>query len=284
MKLFKSLKNCFTVLLLVAPFFSLAQYKFPIAPFSDYLRDRSRWEIGATGTLASGSFDGVTRITGYNGFFIGDSTLTRGLKSGFGYGATVGIAVPFAASGHISVWALSMNVIGNMYTWGGLNQTKSLDGVYTTPADELKATSIQIAAPIGIDWKVGCDAVNSQRLRYGASLGAGALPHINITSLSPSAANDLIVPQQNIGINPYFKAEVSAYPRMLIKLRFLYTMGNVELMNTKVAIPGYNDGPFKFYQKSSFMVSLILQPFSGTWGEWGWHNTYDTYNWNERLN
>lgn len=284
MKLFKSLKNCFTVLLLVAPFFSLAQYKFPIHRFGSYLRDKSRWEIGGTGTLAWGSFDGVTRITGYNGQYIADSTLTRSMKTGFGYGATVGIDVPFAASGHISLWAVSIHAMGSMYTWGGLNQTKSLDGVYSTPTNELTATSIQLGLPVGIDWKIGCDAINSQRLKYGATLGAGAFPHINITSLSPDTAGKVVLPQQNIGINPYIKAEVSAYPRTLIKLRFLYTLGNVELMNTKVDIPGYTDGPFKLYYKSSFMVSLIWQPFSSRWSEYSWDNTYDTYNWNERLN
>lgn len=285
MKLFKSLKTCLTVALLSMPLFSLAQYKFPIHRFSSYLRDLSRYEIGVNGVMTNGTFDGVTRITGYNNFYIADSTLKRNLKANLGYGVTLGVNVPFAASGHISVWAFSFNAIANMYSWSALNQTKSIEGTYTTPTiNELKANSLQFALPVGIDYKIGCDAVNSQRLVFGATLGAGAMPHINITSLAPSSVSDIEQPQQNIGLNPYVKAEGSVYLRMCIKVRVLYTMGNVELMNTHNAIPGYTDGPFKMYNRSSLMLSLIVLPFSGRWGEYNWTNTYDSYNWNERLN
>ncbi|PQJ10931.1 hypothetical protein CJD36_013250 [Flavipsychrobacter stenotrophus] len=285
MKLFKSLKICFTVVLLSSPLFSLAQYKFPIRSFSSYLKDASRWEIGGTGVLGWGTFNGTTRITGYNNQFIADSTLKRGVKSNFGFGAVVGIAVPIAATGHISVWALSMNAMVNMTSWSALNQTKSLDGAYTTPSpNEVKASTLQIALPVGIDWKIGADAINSKRLYFGMALGGGVMPHVNVTTLDPSAADGATITQQSIGFNPYVKAEASMFPGMLIKVRVLYTMGNVELMNTKRDIPGYNDGPFKLTNNSNLMFSLIFQPFSVRWNERSWHNTYDTYNWNEHLN
>jgi hypothetical protein len=285
MKLFKSLKICFTAVLLSTPFFSLAQYKFEIKPFFSYFRDLSRWEIGGTGLLASGSFDGVTRITGYNNtYYIGDSTLKRGLTSKPSFGGSIGIAVPFAAAGHISVWALSMHAMVNQYSWSDLNQTKGLDGTYTVNPIPLSATTMQIAVPIGIDYKIGCDAIATRRLMFGGALGAGVMPHINITSLEPSAAGDVEQPQQAIGFNPYVKAEGSIFPGMCVKLRVLYTMGNIELVNTKNAIPNYTDGPFKMYNKSSLMVSLLIMPFSTRWKETAWWNTRDSYNWNERLN
>lgn len=285
MKLFKSLKTCLTVILLSAPLFSLAQYKFPRHRFTTYLKDLRRWEIGVNGYLANGTFDGVTRITGYNNYFIADSTLKRNLKANFGYGATIGVNVPFAAAGHISVWAFSFNAVANMYSWSALNQTKSISGDYTTPANnELKANCIQVGLPVSVDYKIGCDAINSQRLVWGGTFGVGAMPHINITSFDPSTLNDYLPAQQNIGINPYAKAELSLYMRMCIKLRVMYTFGNVELMNVSQAIPGYTDGPFKMYNRNSLMLSFIIMPFSGHWGEYGWYNTYDSYNWNEHLN
>lgn len=286
MKLFKSLKNCLTVgLLLAMPLFSLAQYKFPRSRFSSYLRDPSRYEIGVNGVIVNGTFDGVTRITGYNGQFIADSTLKRNIKANPGIGVTLGVNVPIAASGHISVWALNINAIANFYSWSALNQSKSLEGTWTTPTNnELTASSIQVALPVGIDWKVGADAIHSQRLIWGASLGAGAMPHINITTLEPSSVNDLVPSQQNIGVNPYVKAEGALYMRTCFKVRVLYTMGNVELFNTHDRIPSYNDGPFKLYNRNTLMLSLIWMPFSSRWGEYGWHNTYDSYNWNEKLN
>lgn len=283
MKLFKSLKICFTVVLLSSPLFSLAQYKFPIKPFFSYFRDLSRYEIGGTGLISTGTFDGTTRITGYSNQFIGDSTQSRGLTSNPGFGGSIGIAVPFAAAGHISVWAVSIHAMVNFSSWYDLNVTKGLDGVYTLPAtNALTAKTMQIALPIGIDYKIGCDAVATRRLRLGAAFGAGVLPHVNITTLDPAAANDLVVSQQSIGFNPYVKLEGSIYPGMCVRLRLLYTMGNVELMSTKVAMPGFNDGPFNLTTRSTIMASLLIMPFSVRWKETAWWNTRDSYNWNER--
>jgi len=116
------------------------------------------------------------------------------------------------------------------------------------------------------------------------ALGAGVMPHVNVTTLDTGASTVGILNQQSIGFNPYVKVEGSMFPGMLIKVRVLYTMGNVELMNTKQAIMGYNDGPFKLTNNSNLMFSLIFQPFSVRWNERAWHNTYDSYNWNEHLN
>ena len=66
----------------------------------------------------------------------------------------------------------------------------------------------------------------------------------------------------------------------------MYSMGNVELMNTEKSVPltGYNDGKFNLTNNSQFTASLLFMLFSGRWHESAWYNDYDSYNWNEKLN
>ena len=265
------------------PLFSLAQYKFEIDPFFSYFRDARRYEIGFNGTLASGTFNGVVPVYGYNNYFIGDSTLKRKLNSKIGFGGTIGIAVPFAATGHISVWAFSINLMANMYQFSNLNKTYDITGTYKENIKPLNANVLQAALPVGIDWKVGCDAICTRRLVFGAAFGAGFIPHFNITSLDDEKST--VLPQQSIGFNPYIKAEGSFFRSTCVRLRLMYTMGNVELLNTKLYnIPGYNDGPFKVTNNSQFVATLLIMPFARRWSESAWYNDYDSYNWNEKLN
>jgi hypothetical protein len=286
MKLFKSLRICFAVILLGTPFFSLAQYKMEIKPFFTYFRDISRWEIGGNYMLSEGTFNGVLPLYGYNNRFLGDTTMKRGV-SGTGYGVTLGTNVPFAATGHISCWAFSISAMGNFYSFDALNKAYNIDGTSKELNSTLKTKTIQIAVPVGLDWKIGCDAISTKRLRFGATVGFGVMPHFNITSLD--SAGDNFNPQQSIGLNPYGKAEFSVFLGMLVKVRAMYNAGNVELMNSANTIgnsglPPYTDGPFKVTSNSHMLFSLIILPFSGKWRETAWYNTYDSYNWNEHLN
>lgn len=283
MTLFKRLHIFIAVFFVASPFIGLAQYKFEIRPFFSYVKDSRRWEIGANYTQLNATFDGVIPIYGYNNRFLGDSTLKRGIKSVQpGYGVTLGLNVPFAATGHISVWALSVNFMGNMYKWTDLNETYNIDGSYKTPPIILKASTMQLAMPIGIDWKVGCDAINTKRLMMGLAFGAGVTPHFNVTALDSIKGS--YTSMQSAGLNPYVKAEVTAFLGMAVKFRAMYNMGNVEIMNVNQPIPAITDGPFRVTTNNQLILSFIIMPFSVKWRESAWFNDYDSYNWNEKLN
>ncbi|MBC7554698.1 MAG: hypothetical protein H7257_12040 [Taibaiella sp.] len=282
MKLFRSLKICFAVILLSVPLSGFAQYKFEIRPFMSYLRDARRWELGGTYMFTTGTFNGVIPIYGFNNHFLGDTTVKRNIYSKPGFGGSLGVTVPFAALGHISCFALSIHLMGNYFQWEDLNKTYNLDGTFKTAPYKMNGKTIQLGLPVGIDYKVGCDAIATKRLKFGASLGAGVLPHVNITSID--SVNDAIAPEANIGFNPYVKAEGAIFIGICVKVRAMYTMGNVELINSGKAITGYTDGPFKITNNSHMMFSLIIMPFSYKWRETAWYNDYDSYNWNEKLN
>jgi len=282
MKLFKSLKISVALLLLAVPFSGIAQYKFEIDPFFSYFHDLSRYEIGVNYLMASNSFDGVSTVYGNNRYYIGDTTIKRAIVANPGFGADVGISVPFKATGHISLFAVSVHAMFNMYTIADANKTYSLDnGSFTANTPKLNSNTMQISLPIGIDWKVGCDAIGSKRLMFGAALGAGVQPHINMTTLDPA---DGISTNYRFGFIPYVKAEGTFYAGMAIKVRAMYSMGNVQLIDTKTAVAGYTDGPFRLTNNSNLMLSFIIQPFSRRWKESAWYNDYDSYNWNEHLN
>ncbi len=287
MKLFKSLKICLAVIFLTTPLFSLAQYKFEIKPFFSYFRDLRRWEIGGTYMVTNGTFDGVIPTYGYNNLYIGDKTLKRNITSTNGYGGTVGLTVPFAATGHISCWAMSIHALFNYYKWDDLNRAYNSDGTFKELPNVMNSTTMQIAMPIGIDWKVGCDAFMTKRLTFGLDFGAGIMPHVNFSSID--TANKAFAPQQSVGLFPYANADFSIAAGFCAKIRVMYTMGNAELVNSTNTIGNtglrpFTDGPFRITANNHLMVSLILMPFSRRWHESNWANDYDTYNWNERIN
>ncbi|NDC41839.1 MAG: hypothetical protein EBZ77_09860, partial [Chitinophagia bacterium] len=283
MTFFKSVGMGLAALLLTVAYTSEAQYKFAVQPFYKYFRDARRWEIGGSYVTATGTFNGVVPIYGYNNRFITDSTLKRDIVSEPGFGVLVGVNVPVARLGHVSVLALSIDIAYNQYAWKELNKSYNLDGTFKTLPNKLDAKTTQVAAPIGLDYKYGCDAINSKRMRLGATLGIGAIPHFNVTKMD--SVSKLFGPQQSLGFNPYAKAELSFYFGLCIKLRAMYTVGNVELMNLGTTpVEPYTHGPFKLTNTSNTVLSVILMPFSYKWRERGWYDTYDTYNWNERLN
>lgn len=277
-------RYCLLVLLLAVSAVANAQYAVSsVRPFTQYLRDKSWYEIGVNYTMVSGTFNGVVPIYGLNNRFITDSTLKRSVQAEPGFGANLGIAVPIITTGHISNIALTFAVMYNTYKWKEINKAYNLDGTYKSLPDILNAKTTQLALPIGLDYKIGADAIASSRMRLGASFGVGVVPHYNSTALDK--VSDLFVPQQSIGVNPYVKAEFGFRAGFFFKLRAMYNVGNVELLNmNNDPVPPYTHGPFKLTTNSQAIFSLIVLPFSNKWGEKGWWDMYDSYNWNERLN
>ncbi len=282
MKLFRSLKICIVVVFLCSPLFSLAQYKFEIQPFFSYFKDLRRWEISGNYMLTQGTFNGVIPLYGLNNRYLTDSTLKRSVNAEPGFGGSIGVSVPFAALGHISVWAFTIQGMFNQYKWKDLNIANNSDGTPKIPTTRLNATSSQLSIPFGIDYKIGCDAFGTKRLKFCAAFGGGFMPQLTVTKLDSVVTS--IGPEANIGFTPYVKAEVGMFMGWTVKLRAMYTMGNVELMNSGDAINPYSDGPFKLTTNSHAVFSLILMPFSHRYRETSWYNDHDSYNWNENLN
>ncbi|GAA4467642.1 hypothetical protein GCM10023093_23870 [Nemorincola caseinilytica] len=257
-----------------------AQYQHQIDPFWSNLRNKGRYEIGGGLVMPSGSFTGVVTVLGSNNYYRGDSTAKRDIK-GTGFGGSIGLALPFRATGHISCWAIAVQLQGNIMTWPSLNQTMSTGGTYTDRTTKLDGSTMQFALPIGVDYKVGNDAILTQRLPLGMSIGAGIYPQITLSTLSGVSGYKS---QWGNSIWPYAKLDLSVFTGFCWKIRLMYTAGNMNLLDQNTALAAYNQGPFTISSSGQFMASLIIMPFSGKWSEYAWYNTYDTYNQYDRFN
>jgi len=258
-----------------------AQYQHEVDPFwSNFGNGGRRYELGGGIVMPSGSFTGVVTTLGAGGVYRGDTTLTRDI-AGSGFGGSIGLTLPFRATGHISCWAATIQLMGNMITWEELNQTMSAGGSFEARATPLTASTIQVAMPLGVDYKIGNDAILTKRLPFGVSLGAGVIPQFTMTTLPD--INDY-KPQYGYGFTPYAKFDWSIFGGICWKIRFMYTMGKINLLDQNRKLEGYNDGTFAISSSGQFMASLIIMPFSYKWREFAWYNTYDTYNQHDRFN
>jgi hypothetical protein len=267
------------VVFMTLPGSVFGQYEFGVQPLLSYFKDAQRYELAFNYTMPSGYFEGVQQVN--NGSYVGDTTVRRSIMS-TGFGGSIGLTLPFKATGHISCWAVAIQLGVNMNTWTDLNSTYGADGSLVVPtSNALTASTMQIHLPIGIDWMVGNQAIKTQRLGFGASVGAGVIPQFNMTTVSQGAG---LPTGERFGCTPYAKVDLAMRLGMVIKLRMMYTLGDISLIEVNKAIPGYTDGPFKVGSQSTMIFSLVLLPFSLGWHETDWYNTHDTYNQHDRLN
>ncbi len=282
MNFFKKSLAVLTTALLAAPLAGFAQYKYEVQPLLSYFKDAKRYELGFNYSMPNADFVGVTTVNNSNGSFFGDSNTTRKIVA-TGIGGDLGLSLPFKGTGHISCWAVSFHLMGNMFTWDQLNATQLPDGTVKAPTKSLTASTIQVSLPLGIDWMVGNHCINTKRLPFGTGLGVGVIPQVDMTTLS-NPTKVTVDPKMSLGCTPYAKAELSIFAGIDFKIRAMYTMGTITMIDVNKALPSTTDGPFKINYKSNFMVSFIIMPFSHGWHEWDWYNTFDTYSQHDRLN
>lgn len=279
MSLFRKPLAILAFAFLTLPFRSHGQYLFQVEPFFNYFGYAGRYELCGNYVMPQATFTGVTPVYGGNSWR-GDSTAKRSV-TGMGYGGSIGLSIPVKATGHISCFAAHVELMGNMYAWQDLNQHLGLDGTYTSASTSLTATTIQVGLPIGIEWKAGNDAILTKRLGFGTSLGVGVIPQLNMTSLDNASNINSVMA---FGCTPYAKVEGAFWVGMCVKLRAMYSMGNIDLFHTDLTVPKLTDGQFTLTSNSNIMVSLVLMIFSPGWDETDWWNTHDTYNQHDRLN
>ena len=272
------------------PTYSFAQYHFDCDPFFSYFKDLKRWDLSMGVVATPGQFGGVTQVN--HGNYIGDTTMNRSMMA-IGFGGAIGVFAPFKGTGHISYWGMDVQIMVNEFVWQNLNQIYNNDGGYTNNSTPLSASTIQLAIPLGISYKVGCDAILSKRLPLCASFGAGIIPQVNYTNLiNPTGYNTtgMFSDGYGWGITPYAKMDLGFFAGICWKLRFMYTYGKINLFDANHAIPNVaslnklTDGPFSIASNSNIMVSLVIMPFATRWPETAWWNTYDTYNQHDRFN
>jgi len=274
-------KACFVSAFVLAlmPVLGFAQYQHTVDPFWYSLGNPHRYELGVGTVMPAGYFTGVVRVNDASGYK-GD-TMARRKLPGAGFGGHFGVNMPFKATGHISCWAVAVQLAGNMYTWSDLNQTLDASGNYKKYTTSLNGATTQVSLPIGIDYKIGNDAILTKRLPTGFSMGVGIIPQLELTTLNGISG---FKPQWGYGVLPYAKLDLSVFTGLCWKLRLMYSMGNINLLDVNHTLTNLNDGPFNIVYSSAFSVSFVLMPFSGGWHEYAWYNTFDTYNQHDKFN
>jgi hypothetical protein len=283
MNLFKKPLVFLAVAILAIPVTGFSQYKFEVAPFWSYFKDLQRYELGVSYNLPTGMYEGVSQVRdNYNNFY-GDTTIKRKLTGQQSVAGSIGIAVPFKGLGHISCLAMFFQLNVSQTAWNNLNETYTLSGSFNTPSTAVNASTRQVSLPIGVEYHVGCDVIKTKRLPFGGAFGLGILPQYNMTALEGSGVNNNT--GSSFSITPYAKAEFSVLAGICFKVRVMYTLGNVPLMDVSNRLTSkLTDGPFNISSTSNLQLSLIFMPFSYTWRETQWYNTYDTYNRYDKLN
>lgn len=282
MIIFKNMKKYLLFALLCLPTIGFSQYLYEVAPFFSYFKDWERYEIGGNGAIMLGQQNGTVGVySSSSGQFLGDTTIKRSTMSDFGYGGMIGLSVPVSRVGHISIVAVTMHLMYNMYIWENLNETYTDGGTFTKQKPSLNATMTQISFPVSFDYKIGCDAICTKRLRFGATVGAGLMPEYDMTGIEGEKG---FTQQGNFTASPFIKLEGAVFAGICIKLRAQISYGSLNLLKVDRPVSTLTDGPFNMTGSANAVVSLVFMPFSMKWGETGWWNTHDTYNPYDKLN
>jgi hypothetical protein len=232
---------------------SLALVSLPVVSSAKIPGLLQRFQLGYTFVMNTAELKNTTPDTSYSTSF----------NTSAAFGVTAGTYIPLKRLGRASSLALGIDYMYNMMTW------KSKIPGFGGEIDFSGATA-QMALPIGLDFKFGADALTVKNHRFCATLGAGAFPSYAVTVLDNSAGLTI---DPAFSVAPYVKAEVGIFAGICMKVRAIYTIGNVTYMDYKVTESGANYST-KFSGTSNLAVSLLIMPFSFKWQNEEWWNTY----------
>lgn len=212
-------------------------------------------EIGLSYCITSGTFSNHTTSYNENTATFKDSSYSRNIHTVYGYGAMFGYYWPVAKMAEKSRLAIDFAFMYNALFWesGSFGYSYSSQG----GSESIGSATIQLAVPIGLDYKFGCDALYDKSQRFCASAGIGFMPSM-----------DLTVYQSEGGFGfhsaPYIKGEVGVFGGICFKLRATYRFGSTKFIDEKDDNSNStNETTLKV--KSNLTLTLIFMPMSWKW-------------------
>lgn len=222
-----------------------------------------RYQLGYTFVFATADYKAQDNFPG----IIDTSYTISNLKTKAAFGVTLGTYIPLKRLGRMSSMVLGIDYLYNAMLWestvprygiGGLNSSFDFSGA-----------TVQMALPIGLDFKWGADAINVKNHRFCATLGLGAYPSYSLTTLDEDVDID---PQFSIA--PYAKFEVGVFAGICMKLRALCAFGEFKYMDVKSGDETMGQSSTQLTGKANINLSLLIMPFSFTWKRDEWFNTF----------
>lgn len=198
--------------------------------------------------------------------FSKDTSYTESMNTSGSFGFTIGTYIPLKRLGRKSSLNLGIDYMYNMMLWDA--KYKVYDGNGNTYDAPFSGGTLQMALPIGLDFKFGCDAITSKDARFCATLGAGALPSYSLTALDQVSNID-----PKFSAAPYLKAEVGILAGICVKLRAVYAIGNLSYMDITEK-NDYGKTNSQLNGTSNLTLSLLIMPFSWSWSRDYWWDTY----------
>lgn len=192
---------------------------------------------------------------------------------------------PLGQSGNQAI-GMNVGVQENMYGWKYTSKSFG-ETAWTTEGtgengfydEESMGMSMQIGIPVSVDYKFGHDAFKYKNVRFGGSLGVGAMPQFIMSAGIPSSMSESF----SAAVTPFIKDDVSIFAGICIKLRaqigFATTFADSRNSLFGATAAGVMEGAnvqHDFVVKSPIQAtfSILLMPFSWAWDEKGFWNKH----------
>lgn len=217
-------------------------------------------EVGYTYGIATAEykyhFQSFNETTG----ILSDTGYSERVTSKLGFGGFVGYYFPVYTMGPSSKLAITLSYMYNAYLWDG-------DAFYVSSSSRNGTTSvgsgtIEMALPVGVDYKTGCDAMFDKTKKGCASFGAGVYPTFGVTVYQGSGGF-------KFKARPYIKGEIGFFAGICFKVRAMYVLGSIPYIDYGDKYAGYEETT-SFKSKGTLNLSLVLMPMSWKWSKSSW--------------
>jgi hypothetical protein len=201
---------------------------------------------------------------------------TANIRSKFSYAANIGYSFPFGRIGNRGRPAIAVGFNSNFVAFDSPTPVLNQYGSYDLQESFLISSIVtQLALPIGLDLKFGCDGMTDKKYTFCSAVGAGIYPYYNI-SLDAGDINSTGTLGLQNGVLPYIRGEVGLFAGICMKLRGTLVLGNMTYIDGKASTfnnpnDSYN---ISLKGKTTATISLVFLPLSWLWKKSEWWNTY----------
>lgn len=228
--------------------------------YKQFMRGPKKIEIGYSFCMSSANYTFHATTFNENTVSLVDTLYREKIRTKGGFGATVGTYFPVAPLGEKGCMAISLAYMYNALLWEGSSFSYSSNSQTGTTSSG--SGTVEMALPVGVDYKFGCDALLDKSKRFCYTLGAGVYPSLTATVYKDYAG-------AGFHVLPYLKGEVGIFAGICMKVRATYAFGNIKYINFN---ENYGNGQSEttLKGKSALTLSLILMPFSWKWERQDW--------------